>query len=89
MSSPFDASRDSLGGSFDMGTQPDLADSDVGAFRDAFKPPTDQLSEEDYRGSEHGGSGAGFEPVTPQHEPAQAPGDFGYPTPKPGGFVNL
>lgn len=88
MSSPFDSGRDSnaaSGNAFDA--EADVSDSHLGAFQQSFRPPSDQLSEQDYRDTEHGGSG--FETVTPQHEPQQAPSEFGYPTPKPGGFVNL
>lgn len=88
MSSPFDAGRDSnaaTGNAFDA--EDDVADAHLGAFQASFAPPTDRLAEQDYRMPQDGGSG--FESVTPQHEPAQQPGDSGYPTPKPGGFVNL
>ncbi len=90
MGSPFDASRDSnaaSGTAFDQYAE--VPESHLGAFQAAFTPPADQLSEQDYRSTEHGGSGAGFEDVTPHVEAPEQPGEFGYPTPKPGGFVNL
>jgi len=87
MSSPFNAGRDSnnpAGNAF--GAEPDVADSDVGAFQDAFRPPADRLAEEDYRGPEHGGfSGGGTDNVTPTHEAGQFPQRFTYPTPQQGG----
>lgn len=88
MGSPFDTGRDSnaaSGNAFDQYAE--VPDSHLGAFQAAFQPVTDQLSEQDYRTPEHGGSG--FEDVTPHIQAPEKPGEFGYPTPRPGGFVNL
>lgn len=90
MNSPFDVGRDSNAAASNAFDETDtVSDSHLGAFQSAFQPVTDQLSEQDYRASEHGGSGAGFEDVTPHTQSPEKPGEFGYPTPRPGGFVNL
>jgi hypothetical protein len=92
MGSPFDAGRDDnvgSGNAFDQG-DPDIVDSHADVFRASFAPPADELSEEDYRSTEHGGSVPDpTESPVPHQEPPEKPGEFGYPTARPGGFINL
>jgi hypothetical protein len=88
MSSPYSAGRDSNnppGNAFDAPTS-DVADEHLSSFRDSFRPPSDRLSEQDYRQPESGG-GAGFEDVTVQREPEQNPQRFTYPVPGRGGAL--
>lgn len=83
MGSPFDAGRDSTAAtSNQFADAPEVADSHRDAFAASFEPPSDRLAEEDYRSAEHGG-GSG------DNTAAQGSGEFGYPTPRPGGHVNL
>jgi hypothetical protein len=88
MGSPYSGGRDGnvgSGNAFDQ--EPDVSDSHGGAFRASFQPPTDRLSEEDYRPGEQGGSAPNprFESVTPDRPSAQSPQRFTYPEPGPGG----
>jgi len=76
VTSPYNDSRDSNNPGFG-GEKPasDIADAHLGSFRDAFRPPSDQLSEQDYRTTESGGSpGAPFDNAAPQRA------DYTYPS---------
>ncbi len=91
MSTPYDAGRDSnMGGGNFFDAEPDVSDAHLGAFQDSFAPPTGaNLAERDYRDSD---SGPGSAPnptdvITARAEPPMKPGEYGYPTPRPGGFV--
>jgi hypothetical protein len=91
MGSPFSGGRDSNAdpsNRFDATST--VSDDHLGSFQDSFEPPTGaNLAEQDYRET---GSGVvpntAYTPVE-SAEPAEKPGDKGYPTPRPGGFVNL
>jgi hypothetical protein len=87
MSSPFDAGRDSNAGGFDFGTQSDIPDEHVSAFRDSFQPSADRLNEDDYRDSDFGGGGEAS--PTPDRQAAQNPQRFTYPTRAPGGGLGF
>lgn len=85
--------RDSNGaGEGAFAFNPDVADSHQAAFAESFAPPTDQLSEQDYRPAEMGGTSQIpdlTDDITVGQQPPMKPGDKAYPTPRPGGFVNL
>jgi hypothetical protein len=90
MSSPFDVGRDSNAANSNAFSDTDsVADSHQGAFQAAFAPPPDELAEHDYRSAEHVGSADPSPDATPYQVPAAKSGDKGYPTPRPGGFINL
>jgi hypothetical protein len=79
VSNPYNAGRDSIGGGFNMGTQSDIADEHLDAFRGSASTPPDRLGEHDYR------TGGGEAPNTntdamPQRQPRQEPSRFTYPS---------
>lgn len=89
MGSPFDAGRDSSAADSNaFAASSEVADSNQDAFQAAYATPPDQLAEHDYRSPEHVGSANN--PVgTPHGAPPERPGEFGYPTARPGGSINL
>lgn len=78
MTSPYRDARDSNNRAGDgFADEADVADEHLAAFAASTRPPTDQLSEQDYRTPEHGGPS--FAPVTVTHERPQWPQGLTYP----------
>jgi hypothetical protein len=81
VTNPYRASRDSIGGGFDMGTASDIADGHLDSFRSSAGTPPDRLGEHDYRGGAGSApSDVGTEDVTPQRQGRQEPTRFTYPS---------
>jgi hypothetical protein len=92
MSSPYSGGRDSNAdpsNRFDATST--VSDDHLGSFQDSFAPPTGaNLAEKDYRDTPTGGTGSIPNPtdhITERQDTPMAPGEYGYPTPRPGGFV--
>jgi hypothetical protein len=78
VASPWNDGRDSNNRAGDgFADEPDVTDEHLAAFDASFRPPTEALSEQDYRTPQHGGPG--FSDVVPQHQPRQWPQGLTYP----------
>jgi hypothetical protein len=86
--SPFNPGRDSnAAAGMGFGDGSDVADEHLNAFQSSFHPPSDQLSEQDYRDGDNNAGGAPTDRVSVPHDRtfAGTPQKFTYPTPQAGG----
>lgn len=90
MSSPYEDGRDSNAATSNrFDAAPEVADAHRGAFAASFAPPSDNLAEQDYRSTGDGVVPNPTDNAVPHGVHATPPSDVGYPTPRPGGAVNL